>query len=34
MNKNYKTHIMAIAQVLGIWAILGLMYFILVNFIW
>jgi len=29
-----KIHIKAIAQVLSIWAILGLLYFVLVNFIW
>jgi len=29
-----RLHMKAIAQVLGIWAIFGLIYFILVNFIW
>lgn len=31
---NIKIHIKAIAQVLCIWAILALTYFIIVKFIW
>ena len=29
MNKNYKTHIIAIAQVICIWALLGLIWYLL-----
>lgn len=33
MNKNYKIHIVAIAQVLGIWAILGLIWYLCYNYL-
>ena len=33
MNES-KLHIKAIAQILSIWALLGLIYYILVNFVW
>lgn len=34
MNKNYnKIHIVAIAQVLGIWAILGLIWYLYYNYL-
>lgn len=29
MNKNYRTHIIAIAQVICIWALLGLIWYLL-----
>ena len=34
MSNNFKIHIKAIAQVLCIWAILGLIYFLINIFIW
>ena len=30
MNKNTKIHLQAIAQILGIWAFLGLLYIIII----
>lgn len=33
MNES-KLHIKALAKILSIWALLGLIYYILVNFVW